>query len=38
MVEAVTLEDVRRVVARVFRPDDLLFVVAGQPEGVASTN
>jgi zinc protease len=38
MVEAVTLEDVRRVVARVFRPDDLLFVVAGQPEGVVSTN
>ena len=38
MVEAVTLEDVRRVVARVFRPDDLLFVVTGQPQGVASTN
>lgn len=38
MVEAVTLEDVKRVVARVFRPDDLLFVVTGQPQGVASTN
>jgi zinc protease len=38
MVEAVTLEDVRLVVARVFRPDDLLFVVTGQPQGVASTN
>ncbi len=38
MVEAVTLEDVARVVARVFRPDDLLFVVAGRPQGVGSTN
>ena len=38
MVEAVTLDDVRRVVARVFRPDDLLFVVTGQPQGVVSTN
>ncbi len=37
-VEAVTLEDVKRVAARVFRPKDLQFVVVGQPEGVNSTN
>ncbi|WP_136683254.1 M16 family metallopeptidase [Falsirhodobacter xinxiangensis] len=33
-VEAVTLDDVRRVAARVLRPDDLHFVVVGQPEGL----
>lgn len=34
MVEAVTLDDVRRVAERLYRPDDLSFVVVGQPEGL----
>lgn len=33
-VEAVTLEDVKRVAARLIRPDQLRIVVVGQPEGV----
>ncbi|MCA3515199.1 MAG: insulinase family protein [Rhodobacter sp.] len=33
-VEAVTLDDVKRVAARLFQPDKLHFVVVGQPEGV----
>lgn len=33
-VEAVTLEDVRRVAAEVLRPEALHFVVVGQPEGL----
>jgi zinc protease len=33
-IEAVTLEDVRRVAARVLRPDELHFVVVGQPAGL----
>ena len=33
-VEAVTAEDVARVAARILRPDELRFVVVGQPEGV----
>lgn len=37
-VNAVTLEDIKRVSARVFRPDDLRFVVVGQPEGVVSSD
>jgi zinc protease len=36
-VEAVTLEDVKRVAARMLQPDQLAFVVVGQPEGVTST-
>lgn len=32
-VEAVTLEDIRRVAARILRPEDLHFVIVGQPEG-----
>ncbi|MGL6210531.1 MAG: M16 family metallopeptidase [Paracoccaceae bacterium] len=36
-VEAVTMDDVRRVAARLFRPDDLMFVVVGQPVGVVAT-
>jgi zinc protease len=36
-VEAVTLDDVKRVAARLLVPEKLHFVVAGQPEGVAST-
>ncbi|MEM9581523.1 MAG: pitrilysin family protein [Pseudomonadota bacterium] len=37
-INAVTLEDIKRVAARVLRPDDLHFVVVGQPEGIESTN
>ena len=33
-IEAVTLDDVRRVAALVFRPDSLHFVVVGSPEGL----
>ena len=36
-VNAVTLEDVARVAKRLVRPDDLHFVVVGQPEGLEST-
>jgi zinc protease len=37
-VEAVTLEDVRRVAARLLQPDALHFVVVGQPEGLSPGN
>ena len=37
-VNAVTMEDVRRVAARLYHADDLRFIIVGQPEGVASTN
>jgi zinc protease len=37
-VNAVTLEDIDRVVKRIYRPDDLRFVVVGQPEGLESVN
>lgn len=33
-VEAVTMEDIKRVAARLFKPEDLQFVVVGQPEGM----
>jgi zinc protease len=33
-IEAVTLDDVRRVAAERLRPDELHFVVVGQPEGL----
>ncbi len=36
-IEAVTLDEANRVAAELFRPDALRFVVAGQPEGVVST-
>ncbi|MFN7224298.1 MAG: M16 family metallopeptidase, partial [Paracoccaceae bacterium] len=36
-VEAVTMEDVKRVAARLFHENDLRFVVVGQPEGVVTT-
>ena len=32
-VNAVTLDDIRRVAARILRPEDLHFVIVGQPEG-----
>ena len=33
-IEAVTAEDIKRVAARLFKPDDLHFVVVGQPTGM----
>ncbi|WGW04033.1 M16 family metallopeptidase [Tropicibacter oceani] len=36
-IEAVTLEDVKRVAARVLKPDALHFVVVGQPDGLETT-
>lgn len=36
-VEAVTLEDVKRVAARLVTPDDLAFIVVGQPAGVTAS-
>ena len=33
-IEAVTLEDISRVAKRIFLPDQLHFVVVGQPEGL----
>jgi zinc protease len=38
MVNAVTVDDVRRVADRIYRPGDLTFVVVGQPVGVEPTN
>lgn len=37
-VNAITLEDIRRVTKRIYRPDDLHFVVVGQPEGLQAAN
>lgn len=36
-IEAVTLEDVKRVAGEVLQPDALHFVVVGRPEGLEST-
>jgi zinc protease len=36
-VEAVTMEDVKRVARALFRPEDLAFIVVGQPVGVTAT-
>ena len=37
-VNAVTLDDVKRVAARIYRPEELRFVVVGQPDGVDNVN
>jgi len=37
-VEAVTMADVKRVAASLFKPDDLRFVIVGEPVGVTSTD
>lgn len=37
-VNAVTIEDVRRVAGEFFTPDQLRFIIVGEPEGVASTD
>ena len=34
LIEAVTLEDVNRLAKTLLDPDALMFVVAGQPEGI----
>jgi zinc protease len=37
-INAVTLEDIRRVAAELIRPNDLHFVVVGQPDGLMPGN
>lgn len=37
-VNAVTLDDVKRVAKRLYRPDALRFVVVGRPDGVENVN
>lgn len=37
-INAVTLDDIDRVARRLIRPDDLHFVVVGQPDGLAPGN
>ena len=37
LIEAVTLEDAKRVAARLFQPDNLTVVVVGKPEGIEAT-
>jgi len=37
-IMAVTLDDIRRVAKRIYRPEALHFVVVGRPEGLDSTN
>ena len=34
LVNAVTLDEINRVVREIYRPEDLTFVVVGQPEGL----
>lgn len=36
-IEAVTLDDIKRVAARLMKPADLRFVVVGRPEGLTAT-
>ena len=36
-VEAVTMADMKRVAQRLFKPDDLAFIVVGEPVGVVPT-
>ncbi|MFV0361239.1 M16 family metallopeptidase [Tropicimonas sp.] len=38
LIEAVTVEDIRRVAADLIDPDALRFVVVGKPEGLEATN
>ncbi|MBV1866970.1 MAG: insulinase family protein [Marinosulfonomonas sp.] len=37
-VNAVTLEQINRVAARIYQPEELHFVVVGQPDGLESSN
>jgi zinc protease len=36
-IRAVMLEDVNRVIRRLFNPDAFTFVIVGQPEGLEAT-
>lgn len=36
-IEAVTRDDIKRVAATLFKPDELAFVVVGKPEGLETT-
>lgn len=36
-VNAVTMDDIKRVAARLFKADDVHFIVVGQPDGVQTT-
>jgi zinc protease len=36
-IEAVTLEDARRVARKLYRADQLTVVVVGQPDGIEAT-
>lgn len=38
LVNAVTLDEINRVAARLYQPENLHFVVVGQPEGLESNN
>ncbi len=38
LIDAVTLEDAKRVAARLLHAEDLTFVVVGRPDGVAPEN
>ena len=38
LVDAVTLDEINRVAQRIYQPENLHFVVVGQPEGVESSN
>ncbi|MEK6216498.1 MAG: insulinase family protein, partial [Boseongicola sp.] len=37
-VNAVTLDDVKRVAKRIYQPENLRFIVVGTPDGLESTN
>lgn len=37
-IEAVTIDDVKRVAKTLYHPDDLRFIVVGQPDGLTSTD
>mgnify|MGYP001819535066 CR=1 FL=1 len=37
-IEAVTLDDIKRVAARLFQPENLRFIVVGKPEGLEEIN
>lgn len=37
-VNAVSLEGIRRVAKRILKPDELHFVIVGQPEGIEASN
>ena len=38
LIEAVTLDDIKRVAKRILTVDDLIVTVAGKPKGLVSGN